>query len=134
MSGLPQFPFDRLQQQKPKAKNSAAELNLKRFVQASCFIFLETARLAISTVLIILGLPLFVFLFLVGWDLGLLFTQLGNLSAHYHSAEASQRLLFSADLKIAFIVLTGGLLIARMPGFFRMLRQAFPENHEEGPI
>lgn len=133
MPGLPQLPFDRLQQQKPKAKNSAAELNLKRLAQASCFIFLETARLAISTILIILGLPLFVFLFLVGWDLGLLFTQLGNLSAHYHSAEPSQRLLFSEDVQITFIILTGGLLIARMPGFFRMLEQAFPENQKGRP-
>tara|TARA_R110000765_G_scaffold48064_1_gene98565 strand:- start:77 stop:331 length:255 start_codon:yes stop_codon:yes gene_type:complete len=80
----------------------------------------------------VLGLPLFAFLFLVGWDLGLLFTQLGNLAAHYHSAEPGQRLLFSADLKITFILLSGGLLLLRMPRFFAILGQAFPDKSEGG--
>ena len=108
----------------------APSIPIKDLIQGSCFLFLETTRLAVSTILIVLGLPLFVFLFLVGWDLGLLFTQLGNLAVHYHSAEPGQRLLFSTDLKIAFIAATGALLLVRMPRFFRTLAEAFPENSD----
>lgn len=116
---------------KPKARASAASSSpIKDLMQGSCFLFLETTRLAVSTILIVLGLPLFVFLFLMGWDLGLLFTQLGNLAVHYHSAEPGQRLLFSADLKIAFIAATGALLLVRMPRFFRTLAEAFPEKSD----
>ena len=116
---------------KPKARASAASSSpIKDLMQGSCFLFLETTRLAVSTILIVLGLPLFVFLFLVGWDLGLLFTQLGNLAVHYHSAEPGQRLLFSSDLKTTFIAATGALLLVRMPRFFRTLAEAFPEKSD----
>ncbi|MEW4468462.1 hypothetical protein AB1K62_11585 [Parasphingorhabdus sp. JC815] len=114
-------------------KEPAATIDIKSIAQGSCIVFLETARLAISTMFMVLGLPLFVFLFLVGWDLGLFFTQLGNLAAHYLSAEPGQRLLFSADLKITFILLSSGLLLVRMPRFFAILDQAFPDNNERGP-
>ncbi len=115
------------------SKEPAVTIDMKSIAQGSCIVFLEAARLAISTMFMVLGLPLFVFLFLVGWDLGLLFTQLGNLAAHYHSAEPGQRLLFSADLKITFILLSGGLLLVRMPRFFAVLGRAFPDKTERGP-
>ena len=126
-----QTPVTPLHSRKAKARASAASsTQIKDLMQGSCFLFLETARLAVSTILIVLGLPLFVFLFLMGWDLGLLFTQLGNLAVHYHSAEPGQRLLFSSDLKTTFIAATGALLLVRMPRFFRTLAEAFPEKSD----
>ena len=115
-----QIPVTPQVSRKPRARASAASSSpIKDLMQGSCFLFLE--------------LPLFAFLFLVGWDLGLLFTQLGNLAAHYHSAEPSQRLLFSSDLKTALIAATGALLLVRMPRFFRTLAEAFPEKSDGAP-
>ena len=57
--------------------------SLLPFLQGSCFILIETARFAATSLLIVLGLPLALFLFVAGWDLGGLFTQLANLSDLY---------------------------------------------------
>jgi hypothetical protein len=51
----------------------------------------------------VLGLPLFAFLFLAGWDMGLLFAQLGNLADHYREADAIRRIAFSQDLQGVFL-------------------------------
>ena len=84
-------------------------------------VLIEVAGFATSTLLIVLGLPLFVFLFLAGWDLALLFAQLGNLANHYASAEGPARIAFSRDLQLAFLVLAGGFTLLRLPAFIRRL-------------
>ena len=94
-------------------------------VQGACLVLIEAAGLAASTLLIVLGLKLFVFLFLAGWDLALLFAQLGNLADHYASAEPIARLAFSRDLQVAFLVLAGGFTLLRLPGFIRNLCTRF---------
>ena len=94
-------------------------------VQGSCLVLIEAAGFAASTLLTVLGLPLFVFLFLAGWDLGLLFTQLGNLADHYASAEGPARLAFSRDLQLAFLVTAGGFTVLRLPAFIRRLCTRF---------
>ena len=94
-------------------------------VQGTCLVLIEAAGFAASTLLIVLGLPLFVFLLLAGWDLGLLFAQLGNLADHYASAEGSARLAFSRDLQAAFMVMAGGFTLLRLPTFIRRLCTRF---------
>lgn len=90
-------------------------------VQGTCLVLIEAAGFAASTLLTVLGLPLFVFLFLAGWDLALLFAQLGNLADHYASAEGPARIAFSRDLQAAFLVLAGGFTLLRLPAFIRRL-------------
>ena len=94
-------------------------------VQGTCLVLIEAAGFAASTLLTVLGLPLFVFLFLAGWDLGLLFAQLGNLADHYASAEGPARIAFSRDLQLAFLVVAGGLTLLRLPAFIRRLSTRF---------
>ena len=94
-------------------------------VQGSCLVLIEAAGFAASTLLIVLGLPLFVFLFLAGWDLALLFAQLGNLANHYASAEGPARIAFSRDLQLGFLVLAGGFTLLRLPAFIRRLCEKF---------
>jgi cytochrome bd-type quinol oxidase subunit 2 len=72
----------------------------------------------------VLGLPLFAFLFLAGWDLGLLFTQLGNLADHYREASAIRRIAFSQDLQGVFLATSLGVLLARAPRFLKRLETA----------
>ncbi|KPM21553.1 hypothetical protein AAJ72_14490 [Citromicrobium sp. RCC1885] len=90
-------------------------------LQGTCLVLIEAAGFAASTLLTVLGLPLFVFLFLAGWDLTLLFAQLGNLADHYASAEGPARIAFSRDLQLAFLVLAGGFTLLRLPSFIRRL-------------
>ncbi|VVT00633.1 hypothetical protein [Erythrobacter sp. EC-HK427] len=97
------------------------EIAIWPLVQGTCFVLIEAARFTASILLTALGLPLFVFLLLAGWDLGLLFAQLGNLADHYASADAPARQVFSRDLQFAFLLLTGGFALVRLPGFIRRL-------------
>ena len=62
-------PLDRLAARRSKGK----PIDARAMVQGTCLVLIEAAGFAASTLLIVLGLPLFVFLFLAGWDLTLLF-------------------------------------------------------------
>ncbi|MXP15729.1 hypothetical protein GRI44_13315 [Altererythrobacter confluentis] len=98
--------------------------NLKAFLpflQGTCFILIETTRFAATSLLIALGLPLALFLFVAGWDLHGLFTQLGNLSDRYLEADGLRRTLFSQDLKICFLIIAGAVTLFRMPRFLQRL-------------
>ena len=117
-------PLDRLQARRTKGK----PFDAKAMVQGTCLVLIETAGFALSTLLIVLGLPLFVFLFLAGWDLALLFAQLGNLADHYRTAEPLQRLFFSQDLRVAFLVASGGFALVRLPAFLRRLDRKLAEG------
>lgn len=117
-------PLDRLQAGCAKRKS----LGGKAMVQGTCLVLIEAAGFALSTLLIVLGLPLFAFLLLAGWDLALLFAQLGNLADHYRSAEPVQRLFFSQDLKIAFLAASGGFALVRLPAFLRRLDRKLAEG------
>ena len=111
-------------------RDTGAPFAWRRYVQLCCHLFLETAMFAVSTVLITLGLPLFVFLTASGWDLPGLFTHLDNLSTRYLEADAARRLVFSHDLKMIFAL--AALLVAavRMPFFVQNIMRAFPERRE----
>ena len=96
-------------------------INWLAVFKGTCLVLIETTGFAASTLLLVLGLPLFVFLLLAGWDLGLLFAQLGNLADHYRTAEPIARRFFAQDLQIAFLIAAGGLALLRMPAFLRRL-------------
>ena len=102
--------------------------SLLPFLQGTCFVLIETARFAATSLLIVLGLPLALFLFVAGWDLGGLFTQLANLSDRYLEADGLRRSLFSQDLKGCFLALAGAVTLFRMPRFLRRLA-ADLDNH-----
>ena len=100
-----QTPFDHIGVWSPAQR-------LLPFLQGTCFVLIEASRFAVSSLLIVLGLPLFAFLFLAGWDLGLLFTQLANLADHYREASAIRRIAFSQDLQGVFLATSLGKLLA----------------------
>ena len=112
---------DRIAVHRRQSSNKRLPVDLKSLLQGTCLVLIEAAGFAASSLLLVLGLPLFVFLFLAGGDLGLLFAQLGNLADHYRDAEPLQRLAFSRDLKVGFLIVGGGLVLIRLPGFVRRL-------------
>lgn len=103
-------------------------INWLELFQGTCLVLIEAAGFAASTLLLVLGLPLFVFLAVAGWDLGSLFAQLGNLADHYRTAEPIARQLFAQDLQIAFLIASGGLALLRMPAFLRRLDRRLNEG------
>lgn len=122
---LHQTPFDHIGTWSPS-------IRLLPFLQGTCFVLIEGSRFAASSLLIVLGVPLFLFLLIAGWDLSLLFAQLENLAAHYRDADAIRRLSFSQDLQGAFVILTLGVLLLRAPRFLRRLDGALaPTNPKE---
>ena len=112
-----QTPFDHIGVWSPS-------MRLIPFLQGTCFILIEASRFAASSLLIVLGLPLFAFLFLAGWDMGLLFAQLGNLADHYREADAVRRIAFSQDLQGAFIAALLGVVLVRIPRFLKRFETA----------
>jgi|TARA_R110000787_G_scaffold193688_4_gene305226 hypothetical protein len=119
-----QTPFDHIGVWSPS-------MRLIPFLQGTCFILIEASRFAASSLLIVLGLPLFAFLFLAGWDMGLLFAQLGNLADHYREADAIRRIAFSQDLQGAFIAAVLGVVLVRIPRFLKRLEAALAPASKE---
>ena len=111
-----------------RAPASGKEIAWHALFQGTCLVMIEAAAFALTSVLVVLGLPLFMFLFIAGWDLTLLFAQLGNLAEHYRSAEPLARRLFSQDLQVAFIALVGGFSLLRLPTFVRHLARRLNEG------
>ncbi|MGV2495949.1 hypothetical protein [Pelagerythrobacter aerophilus] len=103
-------------------------INWLALFQGTCLVLIEAAGFAASTLLLVLGTPLFVFLAVAGWDLGSLFAQLGNLVDHYRAAEPLARHFFARDLQIAFLIAAGGLALLRMPAFLRRLDRRLNEG------
>ena len=110
------------------AQRTRRSFNWLALFQGSCFVLVECVTFAASTLLLVLGLPLFLFLLLAGWDLTSLFAQRGNLADHYRSAEPIARHLFSSDLQIAFLICVGPLALNRMPYFLRRLERRLHED------
>lgn len=117
-------PIDRL----ASPRGRTAKIDAKALIQGTCLVLIEAAGFAANVLLVVLGLPLFVFLFLAGWDLGLLFAQLGNLADHYASAEPLARRMFSQDLKAGFLLAAGGYMLVRLPAFLRRLERRLDEG------
>lgn len=102
---------------------------LLRRLQAFCFVLIETAGFAVTSILIVLGLPLALFLFVAGWDLAGLFAQLGNLAERYLAADGVRRSLFSQDLMTCFVIALGAVTLLRMPRFLKRLMNELDRQH-----
>ena len=102
---------------------------LLRRTQAFCFVLIEAAGFALTSILIVLGLPLALFLFVAGWDLTGLFTQLGNLAERYLAADGMRRSLFSQDLMTSFVIALGAVTLLRMPRFLKRLMSELDRQH-----
>jgi|TARA_R100001244_G_scaffold20643_2_gene21362 hypothetical protein len=109
-----------------KRKNDKARIPWRNYFAQACEIMLLASRFAFSTVMITLGLPLFFFLAISGWDLAGLFAHLDNLSSRYLEADASRRLTFSSDLKWVFFTATALIAAIRFPVFFKRIASNFP--------
>lgn len=113
----PETMLDRIEQ----ARLPRPDIRIRPLVEGTCLVMIEAASFAAGIVLVVLGLPLFVFLALAGWDLGLLFAQLGNLADHYRDAEPLARRMFARDLQVVFVVAIGAFTLWRLPAFLRRL-------------
>ncbi len=100
-----------------------------RRLQAFCFVLIETAGFAVTSILIVFGLPLALFLFVAGWDLTGLFAQLGNLAERYLAADGMRRSLFSQDLMTSFAIALGAVTLLRMPRFLKRLMNEIDRQH-----
>jgi hypothetical protein len=112
--------------------NAAGRADRQRLLprlQAFCFVLIEAAGFAVTSILIVLGLPLALFLFVAGWDLGGLFAQLDNLAERYLAADAVRRSLFSQDLMTSFAIALGAVTLLRMPRFLKRLMSEF--DHQQ---
>ncbi len=107
-------------------KTDKARLPWRMCMEQSCEVFLLASGFAFSTVMITLGIPLFFFLAISGWDLAGLFAHLDNLSSRYLEANASRRLTFSSDLKWVFFTATALIAAVRFPAFFKRIAIIFP--------
>ncbi|MBN9504727.1 MAG: hypothetical protein J0I69_01770 [Altererythrobacter sp.] len=119
---------DRVAASRRQEPNKRPPLDCRALLQGTCLVLIEAAGFAASSILLVLGAPLFLFLFLAGWDLALLFAQLGNLADHYRDAEPLQRLAFGRDLKAGFLIAAGALVLIRLPGFLRRLGRKLDEK------
>ncbi|WP_178139151.1 hypothetical protein [Erythrobacter sanguineus] len=119
---------DRVPLPAPRKARERQSLDWLALFQGTCLVLIECAGFAASTLLLVLGLPLFVFLLLAGWNLEALFAQLGNLAEHYRTAEPLARRFFAQDLQIAFLIAAGGLTLLRLPAFLRRLDRRLAEG------
>ena len=120
---------DRVSLPAPKlARPDRQSIDWLAVFQGTCLVLIEVAGFAASTLLLVLGTPLFAFLLLAGWDLGSLFAQLGNLADHYRTAEPIARRFFAQDIQIAFLIASGGLALLRLPSFLRRLDRRLNEG------
>ena len=90
---------------------------IRRVSRDFAFTLLKTAGFSATTVLMALGLPMFAFLALVGWDLTLLFGQLDNFATRFIAADPARRLEFAADLRVLFAVACALVALVRLPRF-----------------
>jgi hypothetical protein len=78
-------------------------------------------RYAVTSFVIVLGAPLFVFFMMVGWDLTLLASLLGDFAVHYQTASAIARSAFSGDTFALYLVAVLIVALMRLPRFLAEL-------------
>lgn len=105
-------------------------LKLPPYISDSCFITINAAGFAVSTFLMTLGLPLFFFLLLSGWNMDLLFLQVENLASRYVAAGAERQLVFSDELKIGFFGVAAIMALWRTPRFVRDISRVLDKSEQ----
>lgn len=99
-------------------------------ISDSCFITIRAAGFAVSTFLMTLGLPLFFFLLLSGWNMDLLFLQIDNLASRYIAADSLRQLAFSDQLQIGFFGIAALIALWRTPSFVREMSRVLDTREQ----
>ncbi len=81
------------------------------------FILVKAGAWLGAIYLMVLGLPLLFLLALAGGNLDLVFLQLGNLAAHYQSADPVSRVAFNRGMVLTLFGLATLTTIWRLPSF-----------------
>ncbi|QGY80752.1 hypothetical protein [Sphingorhabdus lacus] len=100
----------------------------RRFLSDSCYIMIRSSGFAVTTFLMTLGLPLFFFLLISGWNMDLLFLQLDNIANRYLGAETARQLAFSGELQTGFFAAVVLIALWRTPRFVSELMRALDEG------
>jgi hypothetical protein len=95
-----------------------------------CFILIKASAFLGAIYLGVLGLPLLFFLALTGGDMTLLFTQLGNLAAHYLAADPARQALFANELKLGLLGIATLVLLWRLPVFLDQMAGALAREEQ----
>ena len=98
-----------------------ARPSIRRQMADFCYLLLTGTSFTISTCLMVLGVPLFAFLALAGWDMNLFFLALDNIASRFTEADAARRVAFSDDLKLVFFASIVVVALVRLPGFIRRI-------------
>jgi len=109
-------------------KSRAAPFPWRRFLSDSCYIMIRSSGFAVTTFLMTLGLPLFFFLLISGWNMDLLFLQLDNIANRYLGAETARQLAFSGELQTGFFAAVVLIALWRTPRFVSELMCALDEG------
>jgi hypothetical protein len=132
MPTLIDTPFDRLLTSAPHAELSELRpVNICKIWQMFadfCYLMISTTGFIASSILMVLGLPLFIFFALSGWDIGLLATNVGDFVDHFRSADADTRHVFADAAKWAFIWVVAIFHLIRMPSWFARLWARLDRN------
>ncbi|WP_088306562.1 hypothetical protein [Novosphingobium sp. B 225] len=122
-------PFDR-------APETPGELDAKpspkrRIFADLCYILVKAGAFLGSIYLAVLGLPLAYFLLLVGGNPALLFTQLGNLSAHYLAADHAAQARFVQAAAYGLLGVATLVVIWRLPRFASQVAETLADRRKE---
>ena len=109
-------------------KSRAARFPWRRFLSDSCYIMIRSSGFAVTTFLMTLGLPLFLFLAVAGWNMDLLFLQLDNIANRYLGADSVRQLAFSGELQRGFFLFVLLIAIWRTPRFVADLMRTLDEG------
>lgn len=109
-------------------KPRATRFPWRRFLSDSCYIMLRSSGFAVTTFLMTLGLPLFFFLLISGWNMDLLFLQLDNIATRYLGADSARQLAFSGELQGGFFLIVLLVAIWRTPRFVADLMRVLDEG------
>lgn len=120
-------PMDRAAEAAAQGKASA-RFPWRRFLGDSCYIMIRSSGFAVTTFLMTLGLPLFFFLLISGWNMDLLFLQLDNIANRYLGADTARQLAFSGELQGGFFLFVLLIAIWRTPRFVADLMRTLDEG------
>jgi hypothetical protein len=121
-------PIDKPHDAEAAAAPEPARPSIRRIVADFSYLLLTGAGFTVSTCLMVLGVPLFAFLALAGWDMNLFFLALDNISSRFIEADAARRIAFSDDLKIVFFVSLAAVALVRLPGFVRRIGEGLDRS------
>lgn len=122
-------PFDR--DPEPPGEAEARPARKRRALADLCFLLIQAGAFLGSIYLAVLGLPLALFLLLVGGNPTLLFTQLENLSAHYLAADHMAQTRFIQMIAYSLLGLATFIVIWRLPRFASQVAQTLADRRKE---